>query len=121
MLMPKQYSEILTSKGRDLKHLGIKEVALLRSDALDAIKSLEGHQIAVLGGDVYRDENGRLSPTYHNWFCEQRADENPMEFTKRSQQIALDSVQKYKTSEENKTLYTLTVSELGTIGLTGGA
>ncbi|HYZ73802.1 MAG TPA: hypothetical protein VE641_12030 [Chthoniobacterales bacterium] len=49
MLLPKKFREILAAKGRDLRGIGLNEVALAKADAIEAVQSLEGHQIAVLG------------------------------------------------------------------------
>lgn len=117
MLLPNRFNEILATRGRDLREIGLDEVALSKRDALDAIQSLEGHQIAVLGGDVYFEEGGRIRPRLHNWFCEKQPNEHPFEFTKRSQIVALNFVQGYDASAKSNSFFVLVVSELGIAGL----
>jgi hypothetical protein len=117
MLLPNTFKEILATRGRDLREIGLDEVALSKRDALDAIQSLEGHQIAVLGGDVYFEEGGRIRPRLHNWFCEKQPNEHPFEFTKRSQIVALNFVQGYDASLKSNAFFVLVVSELGVVGL----
>jgi Immunity protein 40 len=63
MLLPNRFKEILAAKGRDLRQIGLDEIALSKQNAIDAIQSLERHQIAVLGGDVYCEEGGTRGGT----------------------------------------------------------
>ena len=117
MLLPERFKEILSTKGRDLTEIGLHDVALSKQDAIEAIRSLLGHEIAVLGGDVYYEKEGRIRPRLHNWFCEKQPNEHPFEFTKRSQIVALNFVQDYDASAESNAFFVLVISELGIVGL----
>jgi hypothetical protein len=116
VLLPKKFSEILALNGRDLRGIGINEVALLRKDALEAIQALKGHQIAVLGGDVYHEKDGKMRPTHYNWSCEKQKVENPVQFSDRSQRVALGFIKDYNLYPEAHTFYVLVVAGLGIVG-----
>ena len=116
MLLPNKFREILAAKGRDLRSIGLNEVALAKPDAIAAVRSLEGHQIAVLGGDVYYEKEGKIRPTHENWFCNQNPNESPLEFAKRSQKIASDFLLSHNIGTEANQLYVLVLSGLGIVG-----
>jgi hypothetical protein len=114
MLLPEKMKEILASKGRDLKAIGLNEIALAKHDAIDAVRSLEGSQMAILGGDVYYEKGGRMLPAYDNWYCNPQSNENPLAFAKRSQTVALDFLENHRA--DGTTFYVLVLAELGVAG-----
>jgi len=74
----------ILSVGFSANHLGIKNWVLDREKAARAITQLENLKIAVLGGDVFEIEGGKIYQTYDSWCCDQKDDENEQNFTKRS-------------------------------------
>lgn len=74
----------ILSVGFSANHLGIKNWVLDRENAARAITQLENLKIAVLGGDVFEIEDGKIYQTYDSWYCDQKDDENEQNFTKRS-------------------------------------
>jgi hypothetical protein len=88
MLIPQKYIEILESKGQPLTDIGINAVALNQADALGAIETLRGSQVAILGGDVFRVVGGRPQHTYDNWYSNRRSDEDLSAFLQRSWDVA---------------------------------
>ncbi len=71
------------------------EIALKRSDALNALVLLTDTDVGVLGGDVYaREVGGYFRPTYDNWHCD-KAKASQAEFAACSHKAARDYVLKY--------------------------
>lgn len=116
MLLPIKFREILATKGRDLKGIGLNEVALAKPDAIEAVRSLEGRQVAILGGDVYYENEGKIRSAHENWFCNRNPNESTADFAKRSQKIASDFLRRHKVGAETSHLYVLVVSALGVVG-----
>jgi hypothetical protein len=64
MLLPERFKEILSTKGRDLTEIGLHDVALSKQDAIEAIRSLLGHEIAVLGGDFIMSKKAEFDQDF---------------------------------------------------------
>lgn len=58
MLIPDAYRRREKEKGRALREIGWAGIAFTRKDILDALESLRGGQVAVLGGDVLKIASG---------------------------------------------------------------
>jgi hypothetical protein len=90
----KETDEIL-GVGQSLSHIGVRNWMLTRSQALIAIEELEAEGIAVLGGDVYSAEEGRVAPTYDSWHCDRNPGENDEAFVRRSAERARRYIGEY--------------------------
>ncbi|MBC8036704.1 MAG: hypothetical protein H7X89_05760 [Rhizobiales bacterium] len=121
MLIPKTFTEFLLSEGRPLAEInpGSDEYALKPLVALKALDLLSGSQVAVLGGDVLKDEIGKLTYTYENWYCERLPKEDPLHYVNRSQMVAREFINAL-VRKNNETLYVvLGFSELGIVNVQG--
>lgn len=97
------WSEIIDSilsAGESLEVPGVRNWALNQAGALCALERLHQEGIAVAGGDVYRLENGRLEPTYDNWYCDRGDGEQIGEFVERSIGVAVNYITEYSNSDE---------------------
>lgn len=92
--------------GESLEMLGVRNWALDQAGALDAVERLHSKGIAVAGGDVYRLENGRLEPTYDNWYCDKCDDEPIGEYIEHSVHIAMSYISEYPNSD-GRTFFSL--------------
>lgn len=86
-------------EGEFLEMLGVRNWALDRVGALDAVERLSCERIAVAGGDVYKRENGRLETTYDNWYCNRNDGEQMSEYIERRVDIARNYISKYPGSD----------------------
>lgn len=118
MLIPEAYLNIKKMRGRSLHEIGVAEVAFTRPDVLDALKSLDGSQAGVLGGDVLKVVGGKPKYTYDNWYVKKAPQEDTTDFLRRSITEAEKYVKAYPDPEDGTILYTLVVSELGMAGRT---
>lgn len=82
--MTEDYEQILAAKGVSLGKLGLREVALRREDALDAIQAFRESSLPILGGDVYFEQQGNVEPAYANWYVDRHDGESREEFADRS-------------------------------------
>lgn len=98
MIWNKIADDILCS-GISLHEYGVNNVAIPYADALEALSKLEAADIGVLGGDVYLRENGIMTVTYDNWFCDHLADEFLAQFVIRSVSIAKSYVSNYQNTD----------------------
>ncbi|KRP51148.1 Imm40 family immunity protein [Pseudomonas trivialis] len=85
----------ILSKGIPLDNLGVRNWALGREDALNAICELEAFGIAILGGDVYKLVGEKAEQTYDSWYCDQGPDESDYIFSKRSSDKAKSYIFSY--------------------------
>jgi hypothetical protein len=104
-----KYLSILQDKGISLSELGLKEIALYKHSALEAIEELRASNTPILGGDMYRLINGRMEDTYKNWYC-QRSDYNTYkEYMETSWKISEDFILGQKESSSTPNYYVLVV------------
>ncbi|WP_368566253.1 Imm40 family immunity protein [Pseudoxanthomonas sp. UTMC 1351] len=82
--------------GRSLVDIGVRNWALERRDALEALDKLSDLDIAVLGGDVYLKAGSSLTLSYDNWYCNCRDAEPQREFVVRSIAAARSYISRYK-------------------------
>lgn len=113
MLIPNRYSEILSKSGRSLQEIGAAGVALTRQYALDAVASLKGSQVAILGGDVLRVVDGKLRYTRDNWYIQRLSGEDIWAYISRSHEKAEAYIRSYQDTEDGSVFYELVISELG--------
>lgn len=90
MSTPTDFFAFVRVKGRSLSEInpGSDEWALTSSDAIHALELLAGTTIAVLGGDVLTDPDGKLGYTDDSWYCERVPNEKDDEYVRRSQSVA---------------------------------
>lgn len=84
MTVKNDYYHILATRGFSLKRLGLVEIALRREDALRAIHTLRELKVSVLGGDVYLEHQGKIEPTFDNWYVDRKESEPHEAFVMRS-------------------------------------
>lgn len=113
MLIPNTYSEILSNSGHSLQEIGVAGVALTRQNALDAVASLKGTQVAISGGDVLRVVEGKLRYTKDNWYIQRLSNEDIGAYISRSHEKAKRYIKSYPDAEDGYVLYALVTSELG--------
>ena len=84
MKVPDGYRTLLREKGIGLADLGLREVALGRADALDAVGLLRHADIAILGGDVYFHRRTGIETSHANWHADPAANEDARTYAARS-------------------------------------
>lgn len=98
-----KYFDFAKSKGIELSVInpGSKEIALEANDALEAINLIKECKLTILGGDVLSIKEGKLIYSYKfwgieyhylNWYCNKNENESQDEFTMRSYEIAIESI-----------------------------
>jgi hypothetical protein len=122
MLIPDAYRRLEKEKGRSLREIGCAGIAFTRKDILDALESLRGGQVAVLGGDVLKIASGaqpdglcygKPEPTHDNWYADRRPGEDLMDYIERSIAEAERYIRSYPDPEDGTILYSPVISELG--------
>ena len=111
MKLLENYKRILAARGVGLDGLGLREVALRRSDAIDAIDALRAGSVPILGGDVYSEREGTIEPAYANWHVDQDSGEGETDFAERSCLKAESYVEMYPRTSGEEPLFVLVVPE----------
>ena len=100
----KNTCENILSIGVPLEKFGVQNFGLTREQALSVLDKFRCSGIAILGGDVYRISNGKLEPTYDNWYCDRENSENIDDYTRRSIQKANEFISSYSSSFDLQTI-----------------
>lgn len=98
MTASEEYQHLLDSKGIPLRELGVREVALERSECLNAVDMLQRAGTPILGGDVYFRSEGGIEPAYANWYSEPMPGEDRASFGTRSYLEAKSYIEKFPSS-----------------------
>lgn len=118
------YLIFLEKKGISLSIInpGSEEKALLVEDSLQAINLLKDEKIAILGGDILSEINGKLIYAYQlwgseyislNWYCDEIPNENRDTYLNRSYEIAKKTIIEVNAIADNlnKKCYVALVTE----------
>jgi Immunity protein 40 len=111
MPVPSQFQEIHTAHGYSLREIGVPATGLARADALAAVDTLAGSDVAIMSGDVLRVCDHIPQYTYSNWRARRGIGEGFPEFAARSLQIARDYITKFAEEGTQLTLYTLVTAD----------
>ena len=106
-----QKADSVLRVGRPLDEIGIRNWALTRSQALNAINELESAGIAILGGDVYYVSDNRLSSSPDSWYCDQSPNQPWNAFVRRSATEARKYIEGYEIEEESDVLFAIVPRE----------
>lgn len=103
----------ILSIGQSLSEIGIRNWALIKAQALNALKQFASAEIAVLGGDVYDASTGKIRSSYANWYCDRLAEEKWEDFVKRSIAHARSYIENYgsKNKQSASTLFSMTPAD----------
>lgn len=88
--------DAILSLGQSLEELGVRNWALQKDTALEALDRLLNIGVPILGGDVYVVKNDSLEQNYDNWYCERNEDETNADFIERSVSFAKRYISSYK-------------------------
>ena len=103
--MTENRMELLKScglNGISLKPLGLNEIAWKYEDILQLIDMIRAQNVPILGGDVYKMENGVIVPTYDSWYVNGSQDT-----ISNSWDRAEDYIRNYERSRPSNTLYVI--------------
>src|SRR6478609_3727244 len=78
-----------------LHHLGVREVALIRQNAVDIISALQGSKWAILGGDVLVERDGAFRHSGDSWHTDRMADDSCPEFIDRSHRESRSYIERF--------------------------
>jgi len=106
--IPRTFQELLDRNGHPLKAIGINEIALTQGDGLSAIATLMGSRVAILGGDVYRVEKNRITPTKDSWHVDRQSlEEGEDQYIRRTHDAARKFLETYPSPKDSSVLSTL--------------
>jgi hypothetical protein len=79
----------------DLSSLGSHSFAWPKDAALNVVDELCKRNLPILGGDVYRLCDEIITPTYDNWYCQKRNDEDGLAYVARSCRESKEYIMQY--------------------------
>ena len=95
-------SDALKSAAIPLGHLGVRDIASPRTQALEIVSALAGTPWAILGGDVFVVRQGAFAYALANWHSDRHADESCSDFVQRSHDETRRYIERYP--EKNDTV-----------------
>lgn len=107
----------LREHARSLADRGISGEAFPENVIRDVVRSLRGSGVAILGGDVYEEREGRLQPTYDNWHCDRLRAESFESYAERCWDQAWQYTQTYVGSPGKMPYFVLVMTDEPTAGL----
>lgn len=87
-----------------LKELGVFEYAWKSDDIKKIIEILDEKRIPILGGDVYKVENGKACQTYDSWYINIS---NEWDFYSKSYEKAMSYILNYEKKNKGKFIYSI--------------
>jgi hypothetical protein len=84
MTASNEFEDLLKNAGISLAMPGLKDVGLLREDALRAVEILRDAKLPILGGDVYFRRKDRIEIAYANWYANSKPSEDRETYIRRS-------------------------------------
>ena len=99
-----EYNALHARSGVSLAPLSLREIGLLRIDALRAVEILRHAKCPVLCGDVYLRRGDRLAVTYENWFTNRKSAEDQETYLRRSWDTANAYIKNFPKSADAEVL-----------------
>ncbi len=103
--------QLLVAKGISLQALGLREVGLLRGDALDAVGLLRESSVPILGGDVYFIRGESVEQAFANWHTDRHPGEARSEFAERSCRQTMKYIEAFPRRDEVSPVFVLVVAQ----------
>ena len=108
----REYIDHIKVNGQPRTSATDKEVALNKKNVLKAVELLEGSDVVILGGDVYKKEDdGYYRPTYDNWYYNMDGSLDKKENAQASHIVAMNYLSSYKENEASNIQYVLVLDE----------
>ena len=111
MTAPEEFDSLLAKSGISLASLGIRDIGLLRNDALRAVEILRDGKFPILGGDVYLRRGDRLDVAYANWYADPKTDEDRETYLRRSWDKAETFLKNFPESPDAEVLFAMVVEK----------
>jgi len=100
-----------------LQELGIPDLAWSLDDIGDVLRALKDQSVAILGGDVYEEQGGRIRPTFDSWHCDRDRTEPYWQYVQRCWQRAWEYTLTYPRAVGRVRYVSLVFSDNPGVGL----
>lgn len=108
------YRTLLDAKGVSLEKLGLRERALSRDDALQALAELRESDLVALGGDVYFEADS-IEVAFANWSVTPEPGESDSQFRLRGLKKADEYIRAFPEPGHKRPLFVLVVCTLSAL------
>jgi hypothetical protein len=105
----KEFEELLKNAGISLATLGLRDIGLLRNDALRAVEILRNTNLPILGGDVYFRRKDRIKFAYANWIADPNPSEDRETYLRRSWDTTEAYLRSFPESSDTEPLFVIVV------------
>jgi hypothetical protein len=96
------------SKGVDLKHMGLNEIAWPYPICLEVINSLKDSNFLILGGDALKAQSDQFNHTGDSWYLDESEMNNSVEY---SAEKGIQYIERYVQNNGNLFCFVLTVKQ----------
>src|SRR3954468_1645869 len=90
MNIPKAVPSSFIGSARSLESIGVADPTWTLETARLLVDAVRGGPLAILGGDIYLDCEGRVDTAHCGWYCERHSGESFNLYAARSQARAAD-------------------------------
>lgn len=104
--------EELLILAKSLQHLGIVELAWDWDNVIKVIDILSESNYAILGGDVYKLNKGKLEAVYDNWYTNKDKGKPIEEFIELSRSRAISYINQYHLRNGNTYYFSIVAEKL---------
>jgi hypothetical protein len=111
MTASEEFNALLAKSGVSLAALGIRDIGLLRSDALNAVEIARHARLPILGGDVYFRRRDRIELAYANWYVNRKPPEERDTYLRRSWDKAETYIKNFPEPSDAEVLFAIVVGK----------
>lgn len=90
---------------------GLEDLAWTRPDVIGVVMQLDGTKVAVIGGDILKNEGEMYGHTCDSWCCDIRPGELWDEYAKRSRKTAQEYVEAYPEAHNSSYIFCLLLAD----------
>lgn len=105
------------TNARSMQDLGINDPAWAAEHIDEVLRLLETAGVAILGGDVYEERDGRLHATFDTWYCERQSSESFANYVRRCWEHTRQYILAYPKEPKRSLYFVLVLSDELTAGL----
>ena len=92
---------IFSNYGHSLSEVGVEGFGLDKNHALILCDFLHLSHFLILGGDVYKINEGEIEITYDNWFINRKKEDSYEEYLNRTYEYSKYFIENYADSNSN--------------------
>lgn len=100
-----------------LHDIGLPDLAWPLEEIDGVLRAIKDKDFAILGGDIYEEQDGRVRPTSDSWYVNRQSNESFEDYTRRSWQRAWEYTLTFPRAAGRTRYVSLVMSDDPTAGI----